>query len=53
MPDPERLGRMFTVLSEQVPKLPDSITKVLYGTQEGTKFGESVAALYKTRGTRG
>jgi len=40
MPDPEQLRQMFTVLSEQVPKLLDSVTKVLYGAQEGTKFGE-------------
>jgi len=47
MPDPEQLRQMFAVLSEQVPKLLDSVTKVLYGAQEGTKFGESVAAVYK------
>lgn len=47
MPDAEQLGQIFTVLSEQVPKLLDSVTKVLYGAQEGTKFGESVAAFYK------
>lgn len=47
MPDPEQLRQMFVVLSEQVPKLLDSVTKVLYGAQEGTKFGESVAAFYK------
>ncbi|HNX47288.1 MAG TPA: hypothetical protein PLC39_03435 [Methanomassiliicoccales archaeon] len=47
MPDPEQLRQMFTVLTEQVPPLLDSITKVLYGAQEGTKFGESVAAFYK------
>ena len=47
MPDPEQLRQMFAVLSEQVPKLLDSVTKVLYGAQEGTKFGESVAAFYK------
>jgi hypothetical protein len=47
MPDAEQLGQIFTVLSEHVPKLLDSVTKVLYGAQEGTKFGESVAAFYK------
>jgi len=47
MPDAEQLGQIFAVLSEHVPKLLDSVTKVLYGAQEGTKFGESVAAFYK------
>lgn len=47
MPDAEQLRDIFTVLSEHVPKLLDSVTKVLYGAQEGTKFGESVAAFYK------
>jgi hypothetical protein len=47
MPDAEQLREIFTVLSEHVPKLLDSVTKVLYGAQEGTKFGESVASFYK------
>ncbi|OPX57632.1 MAG: hypothetical protein A4E29_01743 [Methanomassiliicoccales archaeon PtaB.Bin134] len=47
MPDAEQLRDIFGVLTESVPKLLDSVTKVLYGAQEGTKFGESVAAFYK------
>lgn len=47
MPDAKQLSEIFTVLSEHVPKLLDSVTKVLYGSQEGAKFGESVAAFYK------
>jgi len=47
MPDAEQLRDIFGVLTESVPKLLDSVTKVLYGSQEGTKFGESVAAFYK------
>jgi hypothetical protein len=47
MPDAEQLREIFSVLTDSVPKLLDSVTKVLYGAQEGTKFGESVAAFYK------
>ncbi len=47
MPDAEQLKEIFGVLTESVPKLLDSVTKVLYGANEGTKFGESVAAFYK------
>jgi len=47
MPDAEQLKEIFGVLTDSVPKLLDSVTKVLYGAQEGTKFGESVAAFYK------
>ena len=47
MPDAEQLRDIFGVLTDSVPKLLDSVTKVLYGAQEGTKFGESVAAFYK------
>ncbi|MCG7843952.1 MAG: hypothetical protein MIO90_00805 [Methanomassiliicoccales archaeon] len=47
MPDAEQLKQIFGVLTDSVPKLLDSVTKVLYGSQEGTKFGESVAAFYK------
>jgi hypothetical protein len=47
MPDPEQLRQIFVVLSDAVPELLEKITKVLYGAQEGEKFGLSVAAFYK------
>ena len=47
MPDPEQLRKIFEVLTTAVPDLLDKITKVLYGAQEGEKFGLSVAAFYK------
>lgn len=47
MPDPEQLRQMFTVLTDAVPELLEKITKVLYGAQEGEKFGIAVASFYK------
>ncbi len=47
MPDPEELRKMFEVLSQQVPELLQKITDVLYGTEQGEKYGQSVAAFYK------
>jgi hypothetical protein len=47
MPDAEQLRQIFAVLSDAVPELLEKITKVLYGAQEGEKFGMSVAAFYK------
>lgn len=45
---PEELRAIFEILSEQVPKLLEAVTKVLYNAQEGEKFGASVAAFYKS-----
>ena len=47
VPDAEQMRQIFEVLTESVPELLDKITKVLYGAQEGEKFGVSVAAFYK------
>jgi hypothetical protein len=47
MPDAEKMRQIFAVLSDAVPELLEKITKVLYGAQEGEKFGMSVAAFYK------
>jgi hypothetical protein len=44
----EDMRKLFEILTEQVPKLLESITKVLYGAQEGEKFGMAVAAFYKS-----
>jgi hypothetical protein len=46
--DVEDMRKLFEILTEQVPKLLESVTKVLYGAQEGEKFGQSVAAFYKS-----
>ena len=44
----EDMRKLFEILTEQVPKLLESITKVLYGAQEGERFGQAVAAFYKS-----
>jgi hypothetical protein len=44
----EDLRNLFEILTEQVPRLLESMTKVLYGAEEGERFGQSVAAFYKS-----
>ncbi|HEY3421221.1 MAG TPA: hypothetical protein VGK23_11785 [Methanomassiliicoccales archaeon] len=44
----EDMRKLFEILTEQVPRLMESMTKVLYGAQEGERFGQSVAAFYKS-----
>lgn len=48
MPDPEQLRQIFQVIGESVPELLDKITKILYSAAEGERFGQSVAAFYKS-----
>lgn len=47
-PSPQELREIFEVLAEQLPRLLEAVTKVLYNAQEGEKFGQSVAAFYKS-----
>jgi hypothetical protein len=47
IPDPEKLREMFQVFSENIPDLLTKITDVLYGVQQGEKFGQSVAGFFK------
>lgn len=46
--DVEEMREVFAILSEQLPKLLEAVTKVLYNAQEGEKFGASVAGFYKS-----
>ncbi|OPY34155.1 MAG: hypothetical protein A4E32_00425 [Methanomassiliicoccales archaeon PtaU1.Bin124] len=46
--DVEDMRQIFSILSEQLPRLLESVTKVLYNAQEGEKFGASVAGFYKS-----
>lgn len=48
MTDAEEMRKVFEVLSEHIPRLLESVTKVLYTAQEGEKFGNSVAGFYKS-----
>jgi len=47
IPDPQKLKEMFQVFSENIPDLLTKITDVLYGVEQGEKFGQSVAGFYK------
>jgi len=53
MPDPEQLRQIFQVFNEGIPEMLEKITKILYSPQEGEKFGQSVAAFYKSLVTAG
>jgi hypothetical protein len=44
----ENLREIFQIMSEQLPKLLEAVTKVLYNATEGEKFGQSVAGFYKS-----
>jgi hypothetical protein len=44
----EQMKEMFELISDKIPTLLESVTKVLYNAQEGEKFGQSVASFYKT-----
>lgn len=46
--DVEGMRKPFEILTKQVPRLMESITKVLYGTKEGERFGQSATAFYKS-----
>ena len=48
MVDAEQLKQIFDIIGEQVPKLLENVSKVLYNAAEGEKLGQSVAAFYKS-----
>lgn len=48
MPDAEELRKIMQTLSETVPGLLESMTKVIYGEKESANFGRAVANFYKT-----
>lgn len=47
MPDAEELREIFKVLSESIPGLLESLTRVMYGAKESEEFGKAVANFYK------
>jgi hypothetical protein len=48
MVDAEQLKQIFEIIGEQVPRLLENVSKVLYNAAEGEKLGQSVAAFYKS-----
>ena len=46
MKDVKELKEVMSVLSETVPGLLESITNVMYKSQEGEKMGEAVGSFY-------
>ena len=47
MPEPEKLKEIMQVMSDTIPELLNSITRVLYGAKEGEEYGKAVANFYK------
>jgi len=48
MPNPEDIKEIMKVMSETIPGLLSSVTKVLYGAKEGEEYGKAVANFYRT-----
>lgn len=48
MVDAAEFKAIFDIIGEQVPRLLENVSKVLYNAAEGEKLGQSVAAFYKS-----
>jgi len=46
--DVEELKEILALVSEKIPALLNSLTDVLYGKEQASKYGEAVARFYKT-----
>jgi hypothetical protein len=47
MEDSEEVKEILEVVSEKIPALLNSLTDVLYGKEQATKFAQAVAGFYK------
>jgi len=45
--DADEVKEILDVVSEKIPALLNSLTDVLYGTQQAEKYGKAVAGFYK------
>jgi hypothetical protein len=48
MMEAAELKQIFEIMGEQVPRLLENVSRVLYNAAEGEKLGQSVAAFYKS-----
>lgn len=46
--DPEQLKEILSVVSTEIPKLIESITKTMYNTENAENMAKSVAQFYKS-----
>ena len=47
MPDAKQVKEILQVVSEEIPKLLESITNAIYDEKNATNFGKAVAEFYK------
>ena len=47
-PDAEQVKEILAVVSEKVPALLNSLADVLYGKEQGAKYGQAVSGFYKS-----
>jgi len=46
--DAEQVKEILAVVSEKVPALLNSLADVLYGKEQGAKYGQAVSEFYKS-----
>lgn len=46
--DAEEVKQILAVVSEKVPALLSSLADVLYGKEQGAKYGQAVSGFYKS-----
>jgi len=46
--DADEVKEILAVVSEKVPALLNSLAEVLYGKEQGAKYGQAVAGFYKS-----
>src|SRR5574342_187950 len=46
--DPENVKEILSVVSDKVPALLNNLADVLYGKEQGAKYGQAVAGFFKT-----
>ncbi|HDP97350.1 MAG TPA: hypothetical protein ENN25_06650 [Euryarchaeota archaeon] len=47
MPDAKQLKEILGTISEEIPKILESVSKALYGSENAEKLGKTVAQFYK------
>jgi phosphopantetheine adenylyltransferase len=48
LPDPEQLKQILSVVSTEIPKLVEAITKTMYNTENAQSMAKAVAEFYKS-----
>lgn len=48
LPDPEQLKQILSVVSTEIPKLVEAITKTMYDAENAQNMAKAVAEFYKS-----